>query len=116
VVRWLGAGALVLALGACGGDDDDSGADVPASPSGLEGAVMGEGIHLTWVDESQDETEFVIERKDGDGDFAELMRVPFDTTQHHDAPLETDSYSYRIAAVNDAGSSPYTQEITVEMP
>lgn len=109
----------VLLLAACGGDDDDDDAvdgDVPAAPAELMGMVMEGGIHLTWADRSEDETEFVIERRDGDGDFTEVTRVPFDTTAHHDAPVATGPHSYRVAAVNEAGSSPYSEEIAVEMP
>lgn len=80
--------------------------------------VMGTGMHVAWVDNSDDEEEFVVERKDGPaGAFAVVATVPFDTDNLHDAPLISGtSYTYRVAASNEAGLSAYTDEVMLAMP
>jgi hypothetical protein len=94
------------AFTACGGEDSEGGP--PAAPEMLEAAVLGDGAHLTWVDASDDEREFMIMRMDvtAGGDYEEVATVPFDTTQYHDAPLTPGTtYMFMVMAVNDAGSS-----------
>lgn len=67
---------------------------------------LGEGGHVTWTDASDNEDEFMIMRKDGDGEYAERARVPFDTTQFHDEPLTAGTtYTYMVMAVNEAGDA-----------
>ena len=110
---------VAVGLAACGGDDDDDDATadgVPAAPTGLDAMAMGDGLHVSWRDQSDDEDEFVIERADGaDGEFAEIAREPANAIQHHDGPLNTGTYSYRVSAVNAHGSSAAV-EGTFEMP
>jgi predicted phage tail protein len=113
---------LTLHLGlasitACGGGDDEE-AGPPAAPEMLEAAVLGDGAHLTWVDASDDEREFMIMRMDvtAGGDYEEVATVPFDTTQHHDAPLTPGTtYMFMVMAVNDAGDSE-SNEVEFMMP
>lgn len=75
---------------------------------------------LTWVDNSQNETGFRIERKaeacDGSAAFAEVSQMPKDSTSYTDtAVMEGTTYCYRVAATNPAGTSAYsnTAERTV---
>ena len=61
-LAYLGLVLAVAFIGApaCGGDDDDSGgADVPAAPSGLAVEALEGGAHLTWTDNSDNETQFM---------------------------------------------------------
>ena len=107
----------LVSVAACGGGDDGE-AGPPAAPEMLEAAVLGDGAHLTWVDASDDEREFMIMRMDvtAGGDYEEVATVPFDTTQYHDAPLTPGTtYMLMVMAVNDAGSSE-SNEVEIMMP
>jgi hypothetical protein len=120
VKRIVCAIALVLGTG-CAGDIDDPVAvgEVPvepAAPSHLGLATMDGGIHVTWVDNADDETEFVIERSEDGGAFAELVRLPFDSYEHHDPDLVPGiTYRYRVAAANEAGLSQFTPDAQLTM-
>lgn len=97
----------VLALG-CDAEAKDA---PPDAPSDLEVAAVPGGAHSTWVDASDDEDEFVIERR-GMGEFEELGTVPFDTTAYHDGTATKGTWVYRVGARNDAGES-WSAEVSV---
>lgn len=108
---------------ACSSADENpagSGGDVgaPAAPSDLEGAQMGTGIHLTWKDNSKDEGEFELWRKEGAGKFAKMASVVFDTVQFHDTSVSAGkTYTYYARALSSSGlKSAFTNEATVEAP
>jgi hypothetical protein len=90
----------------------------PAAPTRLSAAQMGTGIHVTWKDNSSDEAEFELERKEGSGAFAKVASVVFDTVQFHDTSVTAGkSYTYRGRAVGSSGlKSAYTNEATMEAP
>ena len=108
---------LGLGLAACSGDDGGGGA-VPAAPTNLTGSVLSGGAHLTWVDNSDNETQFMIMRKEmGATDFTTVATPTFNTTTYHDAPLTAGkTYVYMVMAMNDAGESPGSNEVTVAVP
>ena len=106
--------ALTLLLAACGSTD----AAAPVAPSGLAAVALTGGAHLTWSDNSNNETEFMVMRmKAGvDTELVPLTTVPFDTEQYHDAPLTSGStYTYMIMAMNDAGEAT-SNEVTFNAP
>ena len=106
--------AFALVLAACGGDD----ASAPVAPSALSAAPLTGGAHLTWSDNSDNETEFMVMRMQAgvDAELEVLTTVPFDTEQYHDAPLTSGvSYTYMIMAMNDAGEST-SNEVTFNAP
>lgn len=107
----------VLALVAFGCDGTSS-PTVPAAPSTLAAELLSGGAHLTWKDNSSDETQFMIERKGGSAaDFTTVTQVTFNVTQYHDAPLTSGTtYTYRVAAMNNAGMSPYSNEAPITIP
>ena len=73
----------------------------PLAPSDLAAAQMGTGIHVTWKDNSADEGEFQLERKEGGGAFARIGSVVFDTVQFHDTSVAAGkTYTYRTRAVS----------------
>jgi len=90
-------------------------ATVPAAPTNLTAAVQpGPQILLGWNDNSTDESGFVIERATGAGAFAALITVPAGTTSYVDTTVTAGTtYTYRVAAVNAAGLSAYTNEASV---
>jgi hypothetical protein len=109
MARALIAIPFILCL-ACDGDDDAG--SPPEAPAELAVAAVEGGAHLTWVDASDDEDEFVIERKGETGDFAAVDSVPFDTTSYHDASATMGTWVYRVGAANDAGES-WSDEVSV---
>jgi hypothetical protein len=105
---------LVAAISGCSSD----GGAVPAAPTNLTGAVLSGGAHLTWTDNSNNETEFMVMRKEmGAADFTIVATPTFNTTTYHDAPLTSGkTYVYMVMAMNDAGDSPGSNEVTVAIP
>ena len=83
----------------------------PSNPSGLSTtAVNYQRVDLTWVDNSNDETGFEIERALGTGGtFAQIAVLGADVSSYSDTGLtEITEYCYRVRAFNDAGDSGYT--------
>ncbi len=84
---------------------------LPAAPSGLvaDGSSTT-SIHLSWVDNSSNESSFRIERSpDGISGWTALKDVAANTTSWDDTGLSTGTpYSYRVKAMNSAGDTQYT--------
>lgn len=91
---------------------------MPAAPTNLTGSVLSGGAHLTWTDNSDNETQFMIMRKEvGGADFTTVATPTFNTTTYHDAPLTSGkTYVYMVMAMNDAGESPGSNEVMVAIP
>lgn len=106
--------ALALSLlfaSACAGDDG-GGSTGPAAPSNLAATPLGAGAHLTWKDNSIDESEFVIMRMRMGTDTAltEVGRIPFNGTAFHDEPIVAGAtYMYKVVATNENGESESNQ-------
>jgi titin len=84
---------------------------VPRSPSRLEAsAISGSEIRLSWLDNSDNEDGFWIERARDGGDFAEIASVGPDITSYIDLPADTTSFRYRVRAFNGIGSSAHSNE------
>lgn len=110
----------VMCLAGCDSDDadDEGGEQPPAAPQMLAAEELSGGAHLTWVDASDDETEFMIMRMDvaAGGEYETVTTVPFDTVQYHDAPLMAGvTYMYMVMAMNDAGTSE-SNEVEFTLP
>ena len=87
--------------------------DLPKSPTRLAGTVETDGIMLSWTDNSDNETSFVVKRKSElTDDFAEFASVGTDVVAFKDtAVTEGKTYWYRVGARNDAGDSLYGKAI-----
>jgi hypothetical protein len=79
-------------------------------PSGMQAVLItGPQVRLTWVDNSNNETSFAIERQIGGGAFNALASVGANVTTYTDTTVtEGNTYTYRVKAVNAAGSSGYS--------
>ena len=86
----------------------------PTAPTSLDASVNGQQIILNWIDGSNQETGFHVERSFSAGfGFALVTTVPANTTTFTDVGLNGDTqYFYRIAAVNSGGSSAYSNEVS----
>ena len=93
----------------------------PTAPTGLTAAIQaGPQVLLTWTDTANNETQFVIERQIGIGSFATLVTVGpksgTGTVTYTDTTVAAGaSYTYRVAAVNSAGYSPYSNTASVTL-
>ncbi len=86
----------------------------PDAPAGLAAtAIDFDQVHLTWTDNSDNESGFRIERKTGAaGEFAFVGNASADATSFTDKSLQPDTeYFYRIASyINGAQSSEHSNE------
>jgi Fibronectin type III domain len=91
-------------LGNCGGAPPSP----PSAPSGLTAtAVSSAQIDLSWTDNSNNETQFAIDRCLGVGcTFAQLATVGPDVTTYADQSLAASTtYTYQVRALNGTVSS-----------
>jgi hypothetical protein len=101
----------VNAIGASGFSNEHTvtvPAALPAAPSNLQAkAITTTRVDLTWFDNSNNETLFLIERKSGTGDFVEWEMVSANTTTYSDttALAVNTAYTYRVSALNALGAS-----------
>ena len=115
---------FVLMTGCGGGGDTESGSTTVtvAAPTSLKAEPVDGGAHLTWKDNSDNESEFMIERMDhgGDAQWSTLATVPFDTAQYHDATVKAGTtYMYRVMAMPKSGEhkdGKYSNEVTFVAP
>ena len=92
-----------LVAAACGGSSEGGDSEV-AAPTQLKVVALEGGAHLTWKDNSDNESEFMIERKTGTSAWTAVGDVPFDTTQYHDASIQARAtYTYRVMAMPKSG-------------
>jgi fibronectin type 3 domain-containing protein len=89
--------------------------DVPTAPNNLTAtAVSTSEIDLEWVDRSDNETGFKIERRKGtSGTFTQIDTVDADVESYNDTGLLSDTtYQYRVRAFNSDGNSDYSNVAT----
>src|SRR5262249_8410007 len=111
--KTLLAGALLTlsAVTGCGNNG------MPAAPSEMTATLLLGMPHLTWKDNSDNETQFMIEHKIGNGEYKLVASVPFNTTSYHDASAMTGvTHTYHVMAMNDAGMSDPSNEATIAVP
>ncbi|MDI6734734.1 MAG: FlgD immunoglobulin-like domain containing protein [bacterium] len=93
----------------------------PGTPTNLSAtAVAWDKINLLWKDNSDDETEFRIERKTGiNGNYGTITTVGTNTTSYQDKGLnQTTTYSYRVRVYNSYNGkvSSYSNEASATTP
>jgi hypothetical protein len=85
------------------------------APSDLKVEELEGGAHLTWKDNSDNEAMFMVERKDGAGQFKVVKAdLEFNTTAWHDVGVMPGvNYAYRVMAMGkDGKGSDYSNEAT----
>lgn len=88
----------------------------PVAPTGLSLSGSGNTIDLSWVDNSTNETGYLIERKRTTGtdlQWYNIATIAADSISYSDVGLlyQTE-YAYRVRAYNLYGNSPYSNEAT----
>lgn len=82
----------------------------PTAPYGLNLKLIGNGIDITWVDDTNRESGYVIERSSDGIDYTLIADLGQDITYYRDENIEEyRTYFYRVKAVNPIGSSPYSE-------
>ncbi|UTW46520.1 hypothetical protein KFE80_06510 [bacterium SCSIO 12696] len=91
---------------------------LPAAPSGLSASLgSGNNVALSWVDNSNNEDNFRIERRVGTGAFSTLATVAANTTAFTDtSTAQNTSYSYRVVSLNSAGDSAASNVTNITTP
>jgi alpha-tubulin suppressor-like RCC1 family protein/fibronectin type 3 domain-containing protein len=87
---------------------------LPLGPSSLVvDSVTGSSARLSWKDNANNETGYIVERRQGGGIFGELGQAqPIDSTSFVDLNLDPDAgYTYRVKAINELGSSPFSNQV-----
>ena len=113
--------ALAVSLGvgvaACNGGDDGEG--LPSAPKELRAVYdASSGVNLSWSDVSDEEDEYLVERKvaDSNDDFFVLAELPADTVEYIDTEVEAGTiYRYRVLAVNGFGELP-SEDVLIMVP
>jgi hypothetical protein len=87
--------------------------DLPRSPTDLKASLAPDGIMLTWEDNSDNESSFVVKRKTEINEgFAELTTLDADVVSFKDTSvLQNSTYWYRLGARNASGDSLYGKVI-----
>jgi hypothetical protein len=107
--------AAAAAAVACGDEEHKSGADMPERPTDLKVEPLTGGAHLTWKDNSDNESAFMVERVAGAEEFKSLATVPFDTVQYHDGTVTAGAtFKYRVMAMPKDGGHSETTEYSNE--
>lgn len=86
---------------------------VPAAPTSLSAtAISSSKINLTWMDNSNNETTFQVERKNGtNGVWTYLAGTGINSTTYTDSPLSASTtYTYRVRSANGTCVSAYSNE------
>ncbi|MDU0370409.1 reprolysin-like metallopeptidase [Hymenobacter endophyticus] len=89
--------------------------EVPAAPINLTAFApvttpTGATIDMLWLDRSNNETGFEVERSVGGGAFTRIALLPAGSDFYQDAVIGNGRYCYRVRAVNGSGASAYSNE------
>lgn len=89
--------------------------DTPAAPSNLTVIeITKNSTTLSWTDNADDETGFIIERKTGSGSFYEINTLGANVTTYSNTSLSANTtYHYRVKAYNTSGDSGYSNVVSI---
>jgi uncharacterized protein len=88
---------------------------IPAQPTELKStSVSNTQVSISWKDNANNETGFLIERKTGSGAYSQIAEKSANATSHTDSGLTANTtYTYRVRAINAAGNSDFSNELPV---
>lgn len=96
---------------ACATIDDTPPTDPPNAPTDLSATTVNDQrVDIAWIDQSDDETGFLVERATGAGGaFTQIDVLGADVTSYQDTGLDAETeYCYRLRSFNAVGNSAYT--------
>jgi hypothetical protein len=86
----------------------------PLGPTDLNATLLPEQIHVTWTDNSSNETDYVLQYKYSptvDPGWHNLaVLAPNTTSYQYTSPAYSITYTFRVYARNSNGNSPYSNE------
>jgi WD40 repeat protein len=87
------------------------------APSNLTVTNLSEtSIQINWFDNSNFETEFILERSENSGTYSVIAQIPANNVSFTDNYLNsTSKYSYRIKAVSSLYQSSYSQVMNINI-
>jgi hypothetical protein len=85
------------------------------APGNVIATASGGTIRVEWVDNSLDETGFIVERSTDGTNFVTAQTVGANTTQVTDAPQRKHRYYYRVRSFNAYGTSLPSNTATVRL-
>lgn len=90
-------------------------ATTPAAPTNLAAIVVaGNRVDLSWIDNANDETSYVLERRYAGWVWDTVFTLSANTTSYSDTTTFGNvQYDYRVRAVNSAGASANSNELRV---
>jgi Matrixin len=89
----------------------------PSAPTNLSAQNGNGAVSLSWTDRASDEDGFTLERSTDGASFSTLAQIGANVTWFSDQSVAADhSYSYRLRAWNDVGTSSYSNVASVTMP
>ena len=94
----------------------------PTAPQSLAATVVatasGHAVQLGWIDASDNETSFRVERKlSSDSTWSTLATLGAGSTAYEDSTVDFgQSYDYRVFAVGDAGDSIASNVVSADIP
>ena len=93
----------------------------PTKPRGLEATATHDSVTLTWDDPGNDSiTGYVILRRVREnytgGDFSVLVADTASTTYTDDTVAASTTYTYRIKAINEYGTSERSRWFHIDIP
>jgi fibronectin type 3 domain-containing protein len=94
---------------------------LPAAPTNLTGTVVsGSEIDISWTNNANNATGFLIDRSSDDVTFTQIAVVGASMTSYHDTSVSPgNTYFYKVAATNAAGTSKFSnvfEESTLTAP
>ncbi|MBA3482733.1 MAG: fibronectin type III domain-containing protein, partial [Pirellulales bacterium] len=93
-------------------------ATAPTAPSGLAATPSTGQVSLSWTDNSNNETNFAVERRLGtSGTFVQIAAPAANANSYVDTGLAANTtYQYRVRAQNGGLNSAYTSVVTATTP
>jgi subtilisin family serine protease len=85
----------------------------PIRPTGLFVALNNNNAILTWQDNSNIETGYIVERKIDNSNWSVIARLLANTTSYADNNLTSGTYYYRVKAVYNTEKSYQSNEVSI---
>jgi hypothetical protein len=91
---------------------------IPETPTDITATSTNpQSVSIAWNDTATNELSYRIERAEGEGSFQSLTSLSSNSTSFQDASVSPEKkYRYRIVAMNEAGESPLSSEVSVNVP